>query len=78
VFFPKSLHVYTGGIDQLEVDAHNVRDLLSKLETRFPDLEERLRSGIAVAIDGEIIPDPLLESVGPDSEIHFLPPISGG
>jgi hypothetical protein len=33
---------------------------------------------MAVAIDGEIIEDPLLEPIRPESEIHFLPRISGG
>jgi hypothetical protein len=33
---------------------------------------------MAVAIDGEIIHDPFLEAVGPDSEVHFLFRISGG
>jgi hypothetical protein len=33
---------------------------------------------VAVAIDGEIYSDPLLEPVGPQSEVHFLPAISGG
>ena len=32
----------------------------------------------AVAIDGEIYNDPLLEAVEPDSEVHFLPRVGGG
>jgi molybdopterin converting factor small subunit len=78
VFFPKSLQTHTGGIDQVEVEANDVRGLLRALEARFPALGDRLRSGIAIAIDGEIVNEPLLEPVGPDSEIHFLPSISGG
>jgi molybdopterin converting factor small subunit len=78
VFFPRSLQGQTGGIDQVEIEALDVRGLFRALEARFPALGECLRSGIAVAIDGEIVNDPLLESVGPDSEIHFLPPVSGG
>jgi hypothetical protein len=33
---------------------------------------------VAVAIDGEIFNDPMLEAVGPDSEVHFLPRVGGG
>ena len=44
---------------------------------RFPALDESL-SATAVSIDGEIIQDPFLEPVGPDSEVHFLPQIGGG
>ena len=54
-----------------------MRRLLAELERRFPGLGEAL-AGAAVAIDGEIFPDPLLEPVGPDSEVHFLPRVGGG
>jgi molybdopterin converting factor small subunit len=62
----------------LEVEASDVRQLLAELERRFPGLGEALRTETAVAIDGEIHPDPLLEPVGPASEVHFLPRVSGG
>jgi molybdopterin converting factor small subunit len=78
VFFPKSLQVHTGGIERVEIEARDVRQLFRALETRFPALGDRLQSGLAIAIDGEIVNEPLLERVGPDSEIHFLHPVSGG
>jgi molybdopterin converting factor small subunit len=69
---------FAGGVEQVDVDARNVRQLIDALDERFPGLGEKLRSGSAIAIDGEIINEPLLEAIEPDSEIHFLPPISGG
>jgi molybdopterin converting factor small subunit len=78
VFIPKSLQVHTGGIERVEIDARDVRALIRALEARFPQIGEPLRSGMAVAIDGDIVNDPLLEPVRPDSEVHFLPSISGG
>jgi molybdopterin converting factor small subunit len=54
-----------------------VRELLAELERRFPGLGAAL-AGSAVAIDGEIFPDPLLEPVGKGSEVHFLPRVGGG
>jgi hypothetical protein len=33
---------------------------------------------LAVAIDGQIYQDALLEPIGPDSEVHILPQIAGG
>ncbi len=78
IFFPSALRPFTGGVERVEIEAASVRDLFHALEARFPELKERLESGIAVAIDGEIINDPLLEPIEPDSEVHFLPPISGG
>lgn len=54
-----------------------MRGLLAELERRFPGLGEALREA-AVAIDGEIVPDALLEPLEPASEVHFLPRVGGG
>lgn len=62
----------------MEIEAANVRALIAALDARFPGLGAQLREGTAVAIDGEIINDPLLEPIEPESEVHFLPPVSGG
>ena len=62
----------------LEIDASNVRDLLRKLEARLPGIGRKVAEGLSIAIDGDIVSDPLLEPIGPNSEIHFLPPIRGG
>ncbi len=35
-------------------------------------------AGVAVAIDGHIYQDALLQPIGADSEVHILPPIAGG
>jgi len=69
---------YTGGLSELQVDASDYRELLSRLGERHPALVEAIRSHTAVAIDGEIFQDPLLEPIGPDSEVHFMPLIGGG
>lgn len=74
---PRALRERAGGCEQLRVEAADVRRLLAELERRFPGLGAAL-VGAAVAIDGEIFPDPLLEPVGPDSEVHFLPRVGGG
>ncbi len=78
VEFPRSLLAYTQGQELVEVPARDVRELISRLEERFPELGERLRKGMAVAIDGEIHNDPWLELLEEDSEVCFLPSISGG
>lgn len=69
---------YTGGQTTLEVNASDYGSLLAVLDRRYPGLAASLGVGMAVAIDGEIFPTPLLEAVGPDSEVHFLPVIGGG
>ena len=38
----------------------------------------RIKGNISVAIDGEITPLGMLEKVGENSEVHFLPAIGGG
>ncbi len=78
VFFPTSLRKYTRGVEETSVDAGNVRDLIRALDALYPGIAEPIRAGMAVAIDGEIIQEAFLEELGPQSEIHFVPSISGG
>ena len=73
-----NLRQFTGGETKLSVDAANVRQLFAKLGARFPDLAPHLGGGLAVAIDGQIYQDSLLEPIKPDSEVHLLPQIAGG
>lgn len=63
---------------EINVDAADVRMLIKKLDQQFPGLAAKLQSNHAVAIDGEIFADPLLETLEPDSEVFFLPAIEGG
>lgn len=78
VFLPPAVAHLSGGVHELEIEAQTLGQLLRQLDRRFPGLGVQLRDGVAVAIDGEIIPEPWLEPVSPDSEVHFLPQISGG
>ena len=84
VFVPTMLLSLTGGVKQLDVEASNVRQVIDRLDEAFPGIKERLvdagqiRSNLAVAIDGEIARLGLMEKVGNDSEVHFVPAIAGG
>ena len=80
VFFATGLRRLVGGAESAEVAALDVRALLAALEARFPGLGAQLGQGVAIAIDGEILPreDALLEKLRPDAEVHFLPQIGGG
>ena len=49
-----------------------------ELDARFPGIEAQLMGKVAVAIDGDIVHDPLLEAIEPDSEVYFLHRIEGG
>jgi molybdopterin synthase sulfur carrier subunit len=73
-----NLRQFTGGATQLEVEASNIRQLFRRLGELYPELAPHLENGLAVAIDGQIYQDALLEPIGADSEVHILPQIAGG
>ena len=77
VVFSSELQKLTGEAET-RVRATVFRDLIAELLTRYPRLDEERLMRMAVAIDGEIIHNPLLEPVGENSELHFLYRISGG
>ena len=80
VHFSSNQRRLTGGVAQVEVEAASVRELLRKLEEMFPGIRAHLdqTSATAVAIDGDIIPDPVYEPVPPGAEVHFITPLAGG
>ncbi len=78
VFLPRQVSHLTGDAERVEVDAGSYRELMAALERRFPGVREAIEKDMAVAIDGEIINEPLLERIEADSEVHFLARISGG
>ena len=77
VIFSSELQRFTGE-EETSASSTNYRDLLVELLNKYRRLPEDEILKMAVAIDGEIIHDPFLEAVGPDSEVHFLFRISGG
>lgn len=69
---------FADGRTEIEIVASDVRGLIKQLDREFPGIAERLRERTAIAIDGEIFQDPLLEPIGENSEVYFLPMIEGG
>ncbi|MCY3924196.1 MAG: MoaD/ThiS family protein [bacterium] len=80
MYFSSAQRRLAGGAAQVEVEAATVRELLRRLEEMYPGIRAHLdaTSATAVAIDGDIIPDPLYEPVPPDAEVHFIAPLAGG
>jgi molybdopterin converting factor small subunit len=78
VVLPAAFRDVAGCDGRIEIDARNVRELFRRLREAHPALAELTDAGLAVSIDGEIVPDPMLEELRPDSEVHFLPQIGGG
>ena len=69
---------FTDGAAEIDVVSDNIRAVIRELDARFPGVGAVLRHDMAVAIDGEIYQDVLLEPVGPNSEVAFIPAIEGG
>lgn len=84
VYLPAQLVASPGGRSPVEVEGANVRQVIEALERIYPGIagrlveNGRLRSNISVAIDGEVSPLGLLETVSERSEVHFVAAISGG
>ena len=73
-----NLRQFTGGENELELQAGTIRQLLRQLGERHPGLKPHLEDGIAVAIDGTIYQDAWLEPIPAGSEVHLMPKIAGG
>ncbi|MDP7638223.1 MAG: MoaD/ThiS family protein [Candidatus Hydrogenedentes bacterium] len=84
VYIPSPMQSLCGGKPTVEVDGSTVRQVVEALDRAYPGMEARLvesgriRSNISVAIDGEVTTLGMIEWVGENSEVHFLPAISGG
>lgn len=84
VFIPVSLRSLTGGAEVIDADGKSVGEVLRTLDSRFPGVRDRLtqddelQPGLTVAVDGSVSALGLLQRVGADSEIHFLPAVGGG
>jgi len=78
------LQSLTGGAKRVDLDARNVRQVIERLEELYPGIKDRLvedgkiRPNLAVAIDGDVAIMGMLEKVGENSEVHFVPAIGGG
>ena len=74
----------SNGEQRVVVEGKNVRQIIESLDQKFPGFKDRLvedgrvKPNISVAIDGEITPLGMIEKGSEESEVHFLPAISGG
>ena len=84
VFIPAQLRDLSAGVFEVEMDVGSVREVIAGLEQRFPGIQERLCqdgqivTSLQVCIDGAMSTRGMLAKIGPTSEVHFLPAISGG
>ena len=84
VQIPSQLTKLTGGLRVVEVPGATLAEVIDALESRFPGARqrlvegERLRPGLAAAVDNVFAPPGLQHAVGPASEVCFVPALKGG
>lgn len=84
VVIPALLRKFTNGIDRADIPGKTIRELVRNLNARFPGIADQLidngdiKASIAVSIDGDVATGGVLDSVGDDSEVHFIPALGGG
>jgi sulfur-carrier protein len=69
---------FCGNIRVVEVKALTIGRMIKELDALFPGLGIQIEESMAVAIDGVIFQDSLIDPIGPDSEVHLIPKIAGG
>ncbi len=84
IFIPTMLKSLTAGTKQVDLEARNIRHVIEQLDEMYPGIKDRLvedgeiRHNLAIAIDGDVAIMGMLEKVGENSEVHFVPAIGGG
>jgi sulfur-carrier protein len=84
VWIPSLIRNLTGGDETVTVPGTSVGQVIDELEKRHPGIKSRLcdgqglRPGIAVAVDTQVSRLGLSQPVNENSEVHFLPAVSGG
>jgi sulfur-carrier protein len=84
VYIPEPLQSLSRGQKEVTLEATSVRQVIAQLEALYPGMEAALvedgdlKPHIAVAVDGEVSIMGLVEPVGADSEVHFIPALGGG
>ncbi len=84
VWIPALHRDLTGGVERVTQAGSTVREVVERLDVRFPGLAERLcdgdrlRPGIQVAVNGVVESKGLRVRLAEASEVHFVPAIGGG
>ncbi len=66
------------GCNNIRINSTTYREFIQEVISHAPGLEPDKLMEMALAIDGEIIHEPLLVTIPEQSELHFVFKISGG
>jgi len=85
VGIPSLLRELTQGQEKVTVPGETVRQVIANLEQRYPGIQRRLcdedgrlRSNLAVVVDGVVSQQRMRHKLIETSEVYFMPAISGG
>lgn len=84
VVIPATLRDLCAGTSKLEVPGTTVGEMLREIDTRCPGFYDRvvedgrLRPELAFAINGEVYPLALHNSLPPGAEVAIVPALGGG
>jgi molybdopterin converting factor small subunit len=84
VWIPALLRELTGGQAEVEAPGETVEELIRNLDLKYPGIKDRLIDNdrlipsLTLVVDGVARRKRLRQSLHADSEVHFLPVISGG
>jgi sulfur-carrier protein len=84
VYIPPLLRELTHGQEVLTVSGNTVGRVVEALELSYPGIKARLckgeslRPGLALVVDTEVSRQGLRHPLTDQSEVHFLPQVSGG
>lgn len=66
------------GAKSVQVNGKTIRELLQNIEHKYPLLHQRIKSGIAVSINGNIYRDDWEQTIPDGAEVMLLTRIAGG
>ena len=66
------------GAESVWIEGTTIREVLQNLGREYPPMRERIRQGIAVAIDGVIYRDDWEQPIPEGAEVGLLSRIAGG
>lgn len=64
--------------EHVTVEGTSIREILRKLQDRYPALEGPIKNGVAVAINGNIYRDDWSQTIPEGAEVFLMRRLAGG
>jgi molybdopterin converting factor small subunit len=84
VHLPTTLRPLAGGRERVQASGATLRQVFDALDAEYPGLKSqivedgRIRSQLAVAVNGSVVEGGMVVHVDEDAEIFLIPAIGGG